>query len=710
MRPPPSVQLSVFVRAGALAGLLTAGADVAFTLRWLAILQALGLGLAHGALQGLLFALLFMAAPQRRLAHGLGWAAGGLLFGLLWAVSLDVHAKLAGSHATMAAGTLGIAISVGLGLAGLAILSTPRSGDARRFGRLEGWRRGLVLLGLALSFAAVTTLDRTVPFLPVYPAAQTGLRLVGLWSLLFAFVWLRRSTRIPRRRVRAVFVVLALLFTALPFATLPADAPWAIYPLASRPYSALPLGLLRRAFDVDADGFSGVLGGGDCAPFDPAVHPGVREIPMNGVDEDCVGGDRQDDLRTPREDVPLPEHASPMSVLMITVDTLRPDHMSVYGYERETTPRLRAWAERRALRFDKAYTPGGWTSMAVTSLMRGIYPRRLSWKLVYETNRFRLVDSVDAEMRGGGEAVHASFLLPMEDPHPTLTHWLARRGMTTEAVVDDGTTDFLAPEYGIYAGFDAVHEVDELPAGRRTDEGTANIAITRLEALAEAGQPFFLWVHFFGPHTPNHVHSGTTDFGQDPIGEYDHEIAFMDEHVGRLIARAEQLEGQMPMAVVFASDHGEKVNAMGRAHGMDVTGPIAHVPLLLAGPGIEAGAADTTVSLVDILPTLLAMTETPAPSWLDGLDLRDLVAEPIEGRVVICELWRFGSQGQRIMDRATALDGEVRVVRDLMGRSLQLTDMDGTVSGVQRNAHNGSVGRALRLYLRETGESIRIDE
>lgn len=711
MRPTLPTLLSAFLGAGALAGALTAGVDAASTLQWLPALQAAGLGLAHGALQGAGFGLsLYVTAPRKPLVNALAWGTLGLLFGLIWAVGLEVPAKIMGPRAGMAAGTLAATLIVGLAFGTLAALTAPRTRDDARFGRVHGWRRALLVLGLVLTFVAVSMLDRTVPFLPVYPAAETGLRLLGLWSLIFALVWLRRSTKVPRRWVRGVATVLALALCALPFATLPADAAWAIYPIASRPYSALPLGVLRKVVDVDGDGFAGVLGGGDCAPFDSAIHPGVREVPMNGVDEDCVGGDRRDDLRTPDEDVPLAEGPAPMSVLLITVDTLRPDHMSSYGYEWDTTPRIAAWADRRALRFTRAFTPGGWTSMAVTSLMRGIYPRRLRWKLVYETNHFRLVDDLEAEMRGGGEAIHASFLLPIDDPHPTITHWLARRGMTTEAIVDDGRTDFLAPEYGIYAGFDAVHEVDELPEARRTDEGTADVAITRLEALAEGGRPFFLWAHFVGPHTPNQVHRGTPHFGTGPVGDYDHELAFMDEHVGRLIARAEQLEAHTPMAVVFASDHGEKVNAMGRAHGMDVTGPIVHVPLMVAGPGIEAGVATTTVSLVDVVPTLLAMTETPAPSWLDGVDLRGLAAEPDDERVVISELWRFGSRGQRIMDRATALDGETRVVRDLMSRSMQVTDMDGAVTAGRRNAYLGSVGQALRRYLQETGESIHIDE
>src|SRR5690606_28937573 len=153
-----------------------------------------------------------------------------------------------------------------------------------------------------------------------------------------------------------------------------------------------------------------------------------------------------------------------MSVILITVDTLRPDRMGVYGAKRDTTPNLERWTAG-ALRFDRAYTAGAWTSLALSSLFRGVYPRRLSWTWVYETNKFRPVTRPFQGQLRKGEKARKVFGSPIHDPRLTLGHYLRRRGMATVAVVDDGHSMFLEPELGI-AGVDAFSHyflADQLP-------------------------------------------------------------------------------------------------------------------------------------------------------------------------------------------------------------------------------------------------------
>src|SRR5690606_4482033 len=99
---------------------------------------------------------------------------------------------------------------------------------------------------------------------------------------------------------------------------------------------------VRKAFDRDRDGYSRVLGGGDCDDGNPAVHPGAAEIPDDGIDQNCVGGDAT--ATRPAHDaafatVPASVPAD-TNILLITIDTARADHFGMYGYKRPTTPTL----------------------------------------------------------------------------------------------------------------------------------------------------------------------------------------------------------------------------------------------------------------------------------------------------------------------------------------------------------------------------------
>src|SRR5690606_8254541 len=131
--------------------------------------------------------------------------------------------------------------------------------------------------------------------------------------------------------------------------------------ILQRPLVGLTVRTLRYLTDFDRDGYSSLLGGGDCAPFDGAVHPGADEIPDNGLDDNCVGGDLPNGAIDHASPAVIPETPATLDVTIITIDPPRADHTSLSGYERDTTPALPAWAET-ATRFQRAYTAGPWTS------------------------------------------------------------------------------------------------------------------------------------------------------------------------------------------------------------------------------------------------------------------------------------------------------------------------------------------------------------
>src|SRR5262249_22244006 len=130
----------------------------------------------------------------------------------------------------------------------------------------------------------------------------------------------------------------------------------------SRPLIAL----VQRLSDFDRDGYSGFLGGGDCAPFDAAVNPGAREIAGDGVDNNCVGGDAGKTAEPRRPRWGASAHGSPrnLNVVVVTIEALRHDHASFVAAERDTTPTLRGLA-RESLVFERMYSAAPLTRLSV---------------------------------------------------------------------------------------------------------------------------------------------------------------------------------------------------------------------------------------------------------------------------------------------------------------------------------------------------------
>ncbi len=283
------------------------------------------------------------------------------------------------------------------------------------------------------------------------------------------------------------------------------------------------------------------------------------------------------------------------SVVVITLDTTRADHLGCYGAARAATPNIDALA-RNGVRFTQAQSPVPLTLPSHASLFSGRVPRRHG---VRDNEGFRLDAGV-----------------------PLLAERLGAAGYTTAAFVSAAVLDRSG---GLDRGFsiydDAVRVGDRraFDYQERAASQTIDALLLRLPSLTP---PFFLWLHLYDPHLP---YVPPEPFATRFAGRlYDGEIAFLDSQLGRLLD-AFKRKGITPLIVV-AGDHGESLGEHGeRGHGVFLYQATQHVPLILLGPGLPAGTTvEATVGLVDVAPTILDLLGLPALPDTDGRSLLPL--------------------------------------------------------------------------------------
>ncbi|MDJ0850265.1 MAG: sulfatase-like hydrolase/transferase [Myxococcota bacterium] len=356
--------------------------------------------------------------------------------------------------------------------------------------------------------------------------------------------------------------------------------------------------------------------------------------------------------------------AKPPNVVLIVVDTLRADHMSVYGYRRATTPSLERLA-REAVVFDQAFTVMSHTLPAHVSLLTGVHPTThqvLSNGWVYD------------------------------GPWPTLAMRLREAGYHTAAFVSGFP---LVGRSGLDRGFEVYEDV--VLGGKLHSKVDGELNNRRVLAwLAERDEhPFFAWVHYFDAHTPytwpgegdlpfqidaafrahmaelgaadlrlEDVHRMPVTFRGRELGLleaanlYDSQILRVDgliEEVRAALERAGRLDDTL---FVVTSDHGEGLGQHGYySHGLHLYEEQLRIPLVVRAPrraGWQPGRVDTTVSLLDLVPTVLEMAGLPAE---DGLHGRRLDPRPSSAR-------RFLVAQRRTFPRgALAGTPELRAVR-----------------------------------------------
>jgi arylsulfatase A-like enzyme len=368
----------------------------------------------------------------------------------------------------------------------------------------------------------------------------------------------------------------------------------------------------RVALDLDRDGYPWLLGGGDCNDRDAQINPAAQEWPDDGIDQNCDGKDGSaTSLRSP------PLHAVPdqvpkdLNLILVTIDTLRADHLGAYGYQRPTSPALDKLAAEGTL-FENGWAHAPSTRYSMPALATGRWPSAISWQDCSGCDRshWARIGRQDVTI---GEALHGL-------------------GYFTGALyaIQYFRRDFAR---GFERGIDhyedrraALHvDVNGDPAhavGTSSRE-MADDAIGFLEQQKD--KKFFLWLHFYDPHLDYARHAGAPDFGGAPVDLYDGEIWFTDHHFGRVLDRLRQLGLWDRTAIVVTGDHGEGLGEHGiNAHGYHLYPPQTKVPFIVRIPGASPRRVTTPVSHVDIAPTLLNLARGPhQPSFL-GRSMIDL--------------------------------------------------------------------------------------
>lgn len=373
--------------------------------------------------------------------------------------------------------------------------------------------------------------------------------------------------------------------------------------------------VVRLGFDSDGDGAATVLGGGDCNDGQAAVHPSAAEVPGNRVDEDCDGRD----LALPSRDTDQPDwnarlaawrdsdavedalaRTRAMNVLIVAVDTLRADALTPERAAADA-PHLSALLAE-AVSFQHAFATGAGTDLSVSSTITG------------RIDPFVTIETTLAEaMQASGRATGAVF------PTEVLRYAgevLLTRGMNQIAryVNDRGQRDV-----GMYT----------------TSAQTTTRALDVLDALRGKRRPFFLWAHYFDVH--EHAQVQVTDqalasYAQryqldSPTGKYRALVALTDQEIGRLFQGLRERGVWDQTIVLLFSDHGESLGEDPRLpenHGRFVYNALTHVPLAIRIPGVAPRRVDTPVSVVDVMPTLLALAGVAPPAVLDGTSLLPL--------------------------------------------------------------------------------------
>ena len=284
------------------------------------------------------------------------------------------------------------------------------------------------------------------------------------------------------------------------------------------------------------------------------------------------------------------------SVVLITLDTTRADHLGCYGGARAETPHLDALA-RSGVRFEQALSPVPLTLPAHVSLLTGLVPRH--------------------------HGVRDNLGFKLDPKIPLLAERLSAAGYSTAAYVSAAVLD---REGGLARGF-ATYD-DALRTGDRRafdyqERAASQTVDAVLKQLGTLKSPFFLWVHFYDPHLPYvPPEPYASRFKDRP---YDGELAFMDAQIGRLW---DALKRQgTTVYVVVAGDHGESLGEHGEeGHGVFLYQATQHVPLIMTGPGLPPGTtAASNVGLIDIAPTILDLLRLPPLKDADGRSLVPLL-------------------------------------------------------------------------------------
>ncbi len=292
--------------------------------------------------------------------------------------------------------------------------------------------------------------------------------------------------------------------------------------------------------------------------------------------------------------------ASQPDVFLITIDTLRADHVHCYGYEHIQTPALDSLA-KDGIRFVQAFTPSPITNTSHTTILTGLLPSR-----------------------------HAvtDFAVPLAATHPTWAELLKKKGYHTAAFIGAVILDSKTLAPGLDRGFDFYDNFPEHPQtksrwGRVERRGMDVVQHAERWLNAHPTGPHFVWVHLYDPHDPYEPPPPYSQTYKDHL--YDGEIAYADSALANFVAYLKKQGWYENSVVIVVGDHGEGLGEHHEdTHGIFLYDSTTHVPLILklAGRGDAGKMVNAQVRTTDILPTVLDLLHVPLPERLDGESLK----------------------------------------------------------------------------------------
>jgi arylsulfatase A-like enzyme/cytochrome c-type biogenesis protein CcmH/NrfG len=299
---------------------------------------------------------------------------------------------------------------------------------------------------------------------------------------------------------------------------------------------------------------------------------------------------------------PVPDKPPRPGVFLITIDTLRADHVHCYGYDRIRTPALDQLANE-GVRFAQAFTPSPITISSHASILTGLLP--------------------------SSHGV-SDFGVPLAATHPTLAELLMKWGYRTAAFIGAVILDSKSLAPGLDRGFEfydnfPTHSTTKSRWGRLERRGMEVEQHAESWLNAHPNGSHFVWIHFYDPHDPYEPLPPYSAIYKDRL--YDGEIAYADAALGHFVAYLKKQGWYDGALIVVLGDHGEGLGEHNEdTHGIFLYDSTTHVPLLVKLPNNhEAGQkVESQVRTTDILPTILDVLGLPMPEKLDGTSLTPL--------------------------------------------------------------------------------------
>jgi arylsulfatase A-like enzyme len=333
------------------------------------------------------------------------------------------------------------------------------------------------------------------------------------------------------------------------------------------------------------------------------------------------------------------------NLVLVTVDTLRADHLEAYGYGRATAPSIARLASS-GVSFARAVSQAPWTLPAMASVHSGLYPIQ-----------------------------HGAFEVETALPEAaeTLAERLKTVGYSNVAVVSH---EFVAAKHGFSQGFDVFDESNVLGHEAVTSRDLTMAALAELGGVSE---PFFLWVHYFDPHFSyvRHPEAGFADGYTGALPEqltsgrliaeergpmadddldyvkavYDEEVAYTDEWIGTLWQALEDRYGADDTVVIVTADHGEYFLERGRFfHGKDVYRELVDVPLVIAGaidPALRGTVVENVVETRAIPRTIFGLLGLPGDGF-GGVDLLEVARGGASIPAIAEGTYAFGTDERKV--------------------------------------------------------------